>query len=64
MFGELHIYLHVNPLSPLYASVPVSRLPDLVYETKKDLHALGIVSVILGHVGDGITSHIRLGIAV
>lgn len=33
--------------------VPVSRLPDLVYETKKDIEASGIVSTIVGHVGDG-----------
>lgn len=33
--------------------VPVSRLPELVYETKKDLKDLGIPSTIVGHVGDG-----------
>ncbi|RPD62881.1 FAD-binding domain-containing protein [Lentinus tigrinus ALCF2SS1-6] len=33
--------------------VPVSRLPELVYETKKDLAAHGIMSTIIGHVGDG-----------
>ncbi|KAG5634793.1 hypothetical protein H0H81_000761 [Sphagnurus paluster] len=33
--------------------VPVSKLPELVYETKKDLAQIGIVSVIVGHVGDG-----------
>ncbi|KAG9048600.1 hypothetical protein FS837_012455 [Tulasnella sp. UAMH 9824] len=33
--------------------VPVSRLPDLVYETKKDLAEHNIVSTIVGHVGDG-----------
>jgi len=33
--------------------VPVSRLPDLVYETKKDIQESGIVSTIVGHVGDG-----------
>lgn len=37
----------------VYCSVPVSRLPDLVYETKKDIEASGIVSTIVGHVGDG-----------
>ena len=34
-------------------SVSVSRLPELVYQTKKDLADHGIVSTILGHVGDG-----------
>lgn len=34
-------------------SVPVSRLPDLVYETKKDLKEAGLISTIVGHVGDG-----------
>ncbi|KIJ64816.1 hypothetical protein HYDPIDRAFT_111420 [Hydnomerulius pinastri MD-312] len=33
--------------------VPVSKLPDLVYETKQDLSELGLVSTIVGHVGDG-----------
>jgi FAD/FMN-containing dehydrogenase len=34
-------------------SVPVSKLPDLVYDTKKDLAEFGLVSTIVGHVGDG-----------
>jgi D-lactate dehydrogenase (cytochrome) len=34
-------------------SVPVSRLPLIVYETKDDLASLGIKSTIVGHVGDG-----------
>ncbi|KZT44092.1 hypothetical protein SISSUDRAFT_1039360 [Sistotremastrum suecicum HHB10207 ss-3] len=33
--------------------VPVSRLPQLVYETKKDLKEANIQSTIVGHVGDG-----------
>ncbi|PCH37975.1 hypothetical protein WOLCODRAFT_135969 [Wolfiporia cocos MD-104 SS10] len=33
--------------------VPVSRLPDLVYETKEDIKKSGIPSTIVGHVGDG-----------
>lgn len=33
--------------------VPVSRLPQLVYETKKDLAKAGLKSTIVGHVGDG-----------
>ncbi|KAL5501751.1 DLD1_2 [Sanghuangporus vaninii] len=38
---------------PTDVCVPVSRLPDLVYETKKDLNEAGLVSTIVGHVGDG-----------
>jgi len=34
-------------------SVPVSRLPQLVYETKEDLAKAGLKSTIVGHVGDG-----------
>lgn len=34
-------------------SVPVSRLPELVGETKKDLSQAGIRNTIVGHVGDG-----------
>jgi D-lactate dehydrogenase (cytochrome) len=33
--------------------VPVSNLPILVDETKKDLAKCGIPSTIVGHVGDG-----------
>ncbi|CAL1704055.1 unnamed protein product [Somion occarium] len=33
--------------------VPVSRLPELVYKTKKDLADNGLHSTIVGHVGDG-----------
>ncbi|KAF8078075.1 FAD-linked oxidase-like protein [Lyophyllum atratum] len=33
--------------------VPVSRLPQLVSETKKDLFHAGLQSTIVGHVGDG-----------
>ncbi|PPR00144.1 hypothetical protein CVT24_008951 [Panaeolus cyanescens] len=33
--------------------VPISNLPELVAETKKDLESLGIVSSVVGHVGDG-----------
>ena len=37
----------------LIISVPVSRLPELVYETKKDLQRSNLASTIVGHVGDG-----------
>ncbi|KAM5539121.1 hypothetical protein V8D89_007344 [Ganoderma adspersum] len=33
--------------------VPVSRLPELVYETKKDLASSKLRATIVGHVGDG-----------
>ncbi|KAF7789547.1 hypothetical protein EIP86_000493 [Pleurotus ostreatoroseus] len=33
--------------------VPVSKLPQLVYETKQDLKDSGLRSTIVGHVGDG-----------
>jgi len=34
--------------------VPVSKLPQLVYETKKDLVNCGLMSTVIGHVGDGV----------
>jgi D-lactate dehydrogenase (cytochrome) len=34
-------------------SVPVSKLPELVYETKKDVEEAGVLGPIVGHVGDG-----------
>ncbi|KAG8688115.1 hypothetical protein FRC08_011612, partial [Ceratobasidium sp. 394] len=33
--------------------VPISKLPQLVYETKKDLAEAGLVSTIVAHIGDG-----------
>ncbi|KAF8074141.1 FAD-linked oxidase-like protein [Lyophyllum atratum] len=38
---------------PTDVCVPVSKLPELVLETKKDMARLGIVATIVGHVGDG-----------
>ncbi|KDR83282.1 hypothetical protein GALMADRAFT_206873 [Galerina marginata CBS 339.88] len=38
---------------PTDVCVPVSALPELVYETKKDIASAGLVSTIVGHVGDG-----------
>jgi D-lactate dehydrogenase (cytochrome) len=36
-----------------FSSVPVSRLPELVHETKQDLLESNLRSTIVGHVGDG-----------
>ena len=33
--------------------MPVSKLPQLVQETRKDLYVSGLKSTIVGHVGDG-----------
>ena len=38
---------------PTDVCVPVSKLPQLVLETKQDLYDTGLVSTIVGHVGDG-----------
>ena len=42
-----------DELSMELCSVPVSKLPQLVYETKEDLAKSGLKSTIVGHVGDG-----------
>jgi D-lactate dehydrogenase (cytochrome) len=34
-------------------AVPVSRLPDIIVETKADIAASGLLASIVGHVGDG-----------
>lgn len=34
-------------------AVPISRLPDIINETKADLAASGLFAAIVGHVGDG-----------
>jgi D-lactate dehydrogenase (cytochrome) len=33
--------------------VPISRLPDIIEETKEDLGKSGLLAAIVGHVGDG-----------
>jgi D-lactate dehydrogenase (cytochrome) len=38
---------------PTDVCVPISALPQLVLETKEDLQSVGLVSTIVGHVGDG-----------
>ena len=40
-------------MSEVGPSVPVSKLPELVHETKNDIKAAGLLGVVLGHVGDG-----------
>ena len=39
--------------SETMASVPVSKLPELVFETKKEIEEAGLLGPIVGHVGDG-----------
>lgn len=34
-------------------SVPISRLPDLIQETKEDYENLGLEGIVGGHIGDG-----------
>ena len=56
MFGECSSAAEMSGIglsSYLLCSVPPSRLPELVYGTKEDLEAHGIVYTIVGHVGDG-----------
>ncbi|KAF8753508.1 FAD linked oxidase [Rhizoctonia solani] len=42
-----------GPGQQMWRDVPVSRLPELVLETKKDLADSNLKSTIVGHVGDG-----------
>ncbi|KAK5009654.1 hypothetical protein LTR28_014097 [Elasticomyces elasticus] len=34
-------------------AVPISRLPDIIEETKEDIGRSGLMASIVGHVGDG-----------
>ncbi|KAL9125839.1 MAG: hypothetical protein Q9217_005014 [Psora testacea] len=34
-------------------AVPISRLPDIIEETKEDMSSSGLLGTIVGHVGDG-----------
>jgi D-lactate dehydrogenase (cytochrome) len=36
-----------------FCSVPISKLPQLVYETQQDIERSGIMYFVLGHAGDG-----------
>ncbi|KIM37222.1 hypothetical protein M413DRAFT_77359 [Hebeloma cylindrosporum] len=38
---------------PTDVCVPVSKLPELLYDTKRDIANVGLISTIVGHVGDG-----------
>ena len=42
--------------SDYVGSVPVSKLPHLVQETKKDIAENGLKAGIVGHVGDGMAN--------
>jgi D-lactate dehydrogenase (cytochrome) len=53
MFGKSKLLQVQACLMLSDCSVPISKLPQLVYETKQDLQRLGLVSIIVGHVGDG-----------
>lgn len=41
-------------------SVPASKMPGLVYETKKEMAKAGLLGTILGHVGDDESSLISV----
>ncbi|KAJ7212952.1 FAD-linked oxidase-like protein [Mycena pura] len=54
--NALHIGLALAPGAKGWTTdvcVPVSKLPELVYETKKDIAAAGLPSMLVGHAGDG-----------
>jgi D-lactate dehydrogenase (cytochrome) len=34
-------------------AVPISRLPDIIMETKNDMEKMGFLGAVVGHVGDG-----------
>ena len=36
-----------------FCSVPISKLPRLVYESQKDIEHSGIFYSVVGHAGDG-----------
>ena len=38
----------------MFRSVPISKLPQLVYETQQDIESCGILYTVVGHAGDGI----------
>ena len=39
--------------------VPISKFPELVAETKRDLDRLGVFGPIVGHAGDGVSEYER-----
>ena len=46
------VYL-VLTLTRTLDSVPISNLPQLVYETQQDIERSGVLYTVVGHAGDG-----------
>lgn len=42
----------LRPFLPC-CSVPISKLPQLIYETQKDMDHSGVFYSVVGHAGDG-----------
>ncbi|XP_029641647.1 probable D-lactate dehydrogenase, mitochondrial isoform X2 [Octopus sinensis] len=58
----LYACLALRPGSKAYSTdvcVPISHLPEIIVETKKDIEESGMTGFIVGHVGDG-NFHIAL----
>jgi FAD/FMN-containing dehydrogenase len=47
--GELTDLFFFSPQK----AVPMSRLPDIIQQTKDDISQAGLLSGMVGHVGDG-----------
>ena len=46
-------HLFANYELTLLQAVPMSRLPDIIQQTKDDISQAGLLSGMVGHVGDG-----------
>jgi D-lactate dehydrogenase (cytochrome) len=53
LWSMLTLRKEVDQVWSTDVAVPISRLPDIIDETKADLSNLGLFASLLGHIGDG-----------
>ena len=53
MWSMLSLRKSGNEIWSTDVAVPLSRLPDIIEESKKEMDELGLFASVLGHIGDG-----------
>ena len=53
MWSMLSLRESGNEIWSTDVAVPLSRLPDIIEESKREMDDLGLFASVLGHIGDG-----------